>query len=734
MSRFTLVSIALLGIPTVTLAQNPVALTRLTGPVELDGRIDESAWNDVAPLEMTLYTPVFQGTPTELSDIRIGYDDAYIYVAARMYDSDPAGIRANTFYRDQYSGDDLIGVVLDTYNDHETAVSFLVNPAGTRLDRAILNDAEATGVGFPMNSDWNTFWDVTTSQDDEGWYAEMRIPFSSLGFQDIDGQVEMGLIVYRLIARKWERHIYPAVPPNWEIGFMKPSQAQRVTLQDVHATKPKYLIPYALAGVDRVTVPSTPTGYAVAEDVVGEVGVDFKYSPTSNLALDLTVNTDFAQVEADDQQLNLTRFSLFFPEKRQFFQERASTFDFNMGGVSRLFHSRQIGLDDGRIVRIYGGGRGVGRIGGLDYGFLNMQTADSPNLPSENFGVLRVSQKVLNPFSAVGLMGTSRLGTDGNYNFGFGFDAVIRPFGDEYVTFKWAETWDKSDPTGRSVFDGARIVGQWERRNLDGFSYLFNYTRSGSTYLPRLGFVVREDFQLFRNSLAYLWFANPTSYLRTFAVNNDVAVFVRNADGLTESANITPGVSLESKSGHQMSLSFANIYEGVLDTFQISGGTPVLPGEYWFHEAVLDFEASRGGKIRPSFTASGGSFYDGWRVGTTLRPAWNPNKHLELSLDYSFNAIRFPDRNESIDQHLVRLRAQAALNVHLSLSAFVQYNNTEDIFAINARLRYHFREGQDLWLVYDEGLNTERGTDPSFQLPLSDRRALRIKYTHTFTW
>ena len=177
----------------------------------------------------------------------------------------------------------------------------------------------------------------------------------------------------------------------------------------------------------------------------------------------------------------------------------------------------------------------------------------------------------------------------------------------------------------------------------------------------------------------------------------------------------------------------ANLYEGVVDTFRISGGTPVLPGKYWFREAVLNFEASRGGKVRPSFTASGGSFYDGWRVGATLRPAWNPNKYLELSLGYTFNAIRFPDRNESLDQHLVLMRVQAALDIHLSLSTFVQYNNTDNTFAINARLRYFFREGQDLWLVYDEGLNTERGVNSGFWLPLSNRRVLRFKYSHTFT-
>ena len=178
----------------------------------------------------------------------------------------------------------------------------------------------------------------------------------------------------------------------------------------------------------------------------------------------------------------------------------------------------------------------------------------------------------------------------------------------------------------------------------------------------------------------------------------------------------------------------ANIYEGVRDTFQISGGTPIVPGEYWFHEAIVQFQSSRGGTFRPNVTVSGGSFYDGWRVGTTLTPAWNLSKHLELSIDYTFNAIRFPDRNESLDQHLVRFRVRTALDIHLSLSAFAQYNNTESRFTVNARLRYHFREGQDLWLVYDEGLNTERAVTSGPQLPLSDTRALRVKYTHTFIW
>ncbi len=683
---------------------------------------------------MTMYTPTYRGALTEETDVRLAYDDRYLYIGGRLYDTDPRGIRANTLYRDQYSGDDLLGIVLDTYNDYQTAVSFLVNPAGARIDRAILNDAELT-AGFPMNEDWNTYWDVITQRDARGWYVEMRIPFSSLGFQDAGGQVEMGLIAYRLVARKWERHIYPAVPPNWQFGFMKPSQAQRIALDNVYARRPFYVTPYLLGGLDQRAVLDTAIpAYGRADDFTGEAGLDVKYAPTSNLALDVTVNTDFAQVEADDQQINLTRFSLFFPEKRQFFQERSSTFDFSTGGFSRLFHSRQIGLDRGEIGRIYGGARAVGRIGGLDYGVLNMQTAESANLPSENFGVLRLKQQMLNPHSFIGTMGTSRLGADGNYNFAAGLDAVIRPFGDEYVTLKWVQTWDKADPSGSDLLDRSLLIGQWERRNENGFSYVANYARSGTIYNPRLGFVQRRDFQRFANTLQYQWFLPASSPLRTVAIRSDVLGYQRNNDDTWESGAIEPGVRVETKAGHQLTVSGPSLFESVRDSFVISGGAPIPPGEYWFHEGRVIFETSRGAIFRPNITASAGTFYDGWRVGTTLTPAWSLSKHVQLSLDYTFNAIRFPDRNVSLDQHLARLRVQTALDTHLSLNAFVQYNDVDNRMSVNARLRYHFREGRDLWLVYDEGLNTERPLVSGLTLPLSSGRAFRIKYTHTLIW
>ncbi len=389
-------------------------LVKLDGPIRLDGRLDETAWAAVPPLPLVMYSPTFGGVLTERTEIRVAYDDRYLYVGGWMFDSEAKKVRANTLYRDRYSGDDILALVLDTYDDRQTASWFTVNPAGTRIDRAVSNDAEFGGGGDPMNDNWNTFWDVATSQDSTGWFAEMRIPFSSLGFQDIEGRVTMGLIVYRVIARKNERQLFPAIPPNWDLAFAKPSQAQQVTLDGVHSRRPVYLTPYALGGMSWQTrLDTAQSRYVRPSERTSEVGLDLRYSPTSNLALDLTVNTDFAQVEADDQQVNLTRFSLFFPEKRQFFQERSAIFDFNTGGSSRLFHSRTIGLADGNPVRILGGARLVGRAGTWDLGFLDMQTATRDTLDSENFGVLRLRHGIFNAYSTIGGMLTSRVTTTG---------------------------------------------------------------------------------------------------------------------------------------------------------------------------------------------------------------------------------------------------------------------------------------------------------------------------------
>jgi len=717
---------------------SPLPIPRLTGPVELDGVVDEPAWDEVAPLPMIMFQPTFGEPVTERTEVRIAHDGEYLYISGRLYDSDPSGIRTNTFYRDQYSGDDLLAVVIDSFNDHETAVWFTTNPAGVRTDRSVSNDAVFSGGGGVMNWDWNAHWDVATTQTAEGWFAEFRIPFSSLGFQAVDGRVTMGLIVYRFIARKNERQIFPAINPRWGgLAFAKPSQAHRIVMQGVRQSNPVYVTPYSLGGFNQfpelVTSGTGPARWVTDTDPTTEVGLDLQYSPVSNLNLDLTLNTDFAQVEADDQQINLTRFPLFFPEKRQFFQERSSTFQFNTGGGSnRLFHSRRIGLDDGEIVRIYGGARAVGRVGGTDFGFLSMQTAGREEGSSENLSVLRVSQQVLNPFSSVGGMVTSRVGSGSGNNLAYGVDGVLRLLGDEWLTVKWAQTFDEATDE-ESVLESGLFQARWERIQDQGVSYSGEFIRVGEDYRPRLGFQDRRGFRFFGGQLQYKRFLGAESVFRSQAVRVNTRHFLRTSDGTAESRSIEPEWDLEFKGGSQLRGSLNSRFESTLVPFVIAG-VEVPPGEYWFHEGEVRLQLPRSDRFRGDFTGRAGSFYDGTRLGLALNPSWNQSKYLELGGGYEINRLEFSDRDLATTTHLAQLRVQLALNPSISFSTLAQYSNVADLTSINARFRYHFREGTDLWVVFNEGLNMSRDVLDQPRLPVSAGRTLMIKYTHTLIW
>jgi hypothetical protein len=501
-SRLALLRISSLAIfwlslsSVTTLAQDTWMLPRLSGPVAVDGRVDEASWEAIDPLPLTKYEPDYLGELTEKTEIRVGYDDYYVYVSGRLFDSDPGGIRANSLYRDRYAGDDTFAIILDTFNDNDNSLWFFVTPLGVRFDMAVSDDAES-GFGRSVTQSWNTFWDAATHRDDRGWFAEMRIPYSSLGFQDKDGQVTMGLITYRYIARKNERHIFPSVSPEWSMAFAKPSLAQDVVLSGVRSHRPVYLSPYGVAGVSRNNILNdSETAYVQDQGFIPDAGLDVKYNVTSNAALDLTVNTDFAQVEADDQQVNLSRFSLFFPEKRQFFQQRAGIFDYRTGRADRLFHSRQIGLYEGETIRILGGARLVGRIGDWDVGLIDMQTQRSDSLPAENFAVVRLRRRVLNEYSNTGLMVTSRLGDDGSYNVAVGTDGQFRLTGDEYFSFKFAGTSDReiNNSGGGGLVESSLIDLSWERRRDEGLHYSATLARTGRDYEPGMGFETREDY------------------------------------------------------------------------------------------------------------------------------------------------------------------------------------------------------------------------------------------------
>lgn len=719
-------------------------LQRLSGPITLDGFSDEAAWQDIEPLSLTMYEPTFRGATDRRIQVLVGYDSVAVYMAARFYHDDPDEIRAFSLTRDRWSGDDGFGILFDTFNDNENGVRFVGLPLGARMDMTVTGggaqgDSGGRGGsgGGPRNSSWNAFWDLETQVTEEGWFGEIRIPFSSLRFEtEADGSVVMGMMAYAYEPGEASRWTFPAIPQDFP--YTQISAWQDIRLKDIQSSSPIYVMPYALTGRTRVSVlneAGDEWSYETREQY--EVGGEVKLNPTPNLTLDLTVNTDFAAVEADQQQVNLTRFSLFFDEKRPFFQERAGIFGFDTGADrGTLFYSRRIGLsEDGAPVRIYGGARMVGRVGTWDLGFINMQTQAYLTRASENFGVLRLKRRVLNENSFIGAMSTSRIDADGRYNVTYGTDGLFRLGSDEYFTLKWLQTFQGGDApldAAPSGSDAGRIVFDWTRRRLGGLSYQHSFTYSGAGYNPGIGFESRQDFTRAQSDWNYQWFPNEASTWRRVWVGAKNNLWARNADEAVETGLISPFIQLETKPGITFKLTANSQYEDVVKDFSLSDGATIPLGSYWFTEGEGQFRAPRGWTVRPNLTLTGGQFFDGTRVAIGSNLSWSVNQHLELQGGWEWNRIEFEDRMQNFDSNLFRVTARGAVNTKFSVDAFMQYNSLNDQLAMNTRFRYNFREGQDLWFVWNEGLNLEREILGVPTLPLESARALTLKYTHTF--
>lgn len=719
-------------------------LARLSGPITLDGLSDEAAWADSQPLALTMYEPTFRGSTERTIQLLVGYDDDALYLAARFFHDDPDEIRAFSLTRDRWSGDDGFGVLLDTFNDNENAVRFVGLPLGTRMDMTVTGGGAdgpggGGGAGGPRNTSWNAFWDLATQVTDEGWFGEIRVPFSSLRFDSAaDGSVVMGMMAYVYEPGAGSRWTWPAIPQDFP--YTQISAWQDVRFQDLEPRSPIYISPYGLTGTSRtaeLNQAGNEWGYQNSNDL--EIGGDIKLNPTPNLTLDLTANTDFAAVEADQQQVNLTRFSLFFDEKRPFFQERAGIFGFDTGADrGTLFYSRRIGLSDlGSPVKIYGGARLVGRAGSWDVGMISMQTAASGTTASENFGVLRVKRRVLNENSSIGAMSTSRIDLDGMYNVTYGIDGLFRVVGDEYVALKWLQTIQGGDVFADAApqgVDAGRLVFNWTRRKLGGLSYENAFTWSGAGYNPRVGFESRRDFARAQSDWNYQWFPDEASIFRRIWIGTQSNAWRRNQDDAVETAQIQPFVQFETKPGTTFKVSVNTVYDDVLADFALSDDASIPTGSYWATEGIAEFRAPRGWTVRPNVTLTGGDFFDGTRVGVGGNLSWSVDRHLELQGGWEWNRIRFEERGQEFDSSLLRLTARGALNTNFSIDAFAQYNTLNDVLTTNTRFRYNFREGQDLWLVWNEGLNLEREVLGVPMLPFESARTLTVKYTHTLVF
>lgn len=716
--------------------------------LRFDGICDEDLWKKMKQIPLEMFRPNHGSKPTELSEIFVTFDENFFYVGARLHYENGGEITVTTKKRDGADGgSDNFGILLDTFNDNENSLCFETNPAGLRSDFSIANDAQTVLGTMPFNRDWNTFWDVKTTTKESLWHIEMRIPLSSLRFQEKDGEITMGMTIWRSIVSKQEWDVFPLISNEFgTLAIWKPSQAQKVVLQNVRRKNPIYITPYALAGIEQKSeFNDAITGYQINKDTRLNAGLDLKYSLTSNITLDLTLNTDFAQVEVDDQMVNITRFDIFFPEKRQFFLERNSIFMVQTGMLDQLFYSRRIGLVEGEIIPIIGGARMVGRAAKFDIGFMDMQTAkegyideDTDSLvivESTNHGLFRIRKQVFNETSYTGAMITSQIDVNGNYNINTSMDMIYNPFKNDFLTANYTQTFDNDHPVQGDFHNYGKLYLNWQNRSNVGFSYQFLLSRAGKYYNPEMGFELLENYTRGFGSLSYGWVYNQkekkmlSQQLTFFAWLNK-----RNDDLKTNISSNVLFYELAMKSGYRASLGIINNSEYLDEPFDISDDVIFPIGSYNYATLEATFRTPSNKLFSLQTAIQSGTYYDGKMI--TLGPAeltYRPSSSVKLAINYLYSQVDIPERKQYFKAHLARLKAELTFTTKLSLLMFFQYSSSDNFGVNNVRFRYNPREGNDLYLVYNGGYNTHL-TRELPNLPKVDTNSFILKYTYTFIW
>ena len=732
MHKFVIMILAILTFQLAFSADDLFTLNRLSSPINFDGKVDEEVWQSIEPLPLIMGYPDFKGTMTEETEIRIAYDENYVYVSGVNYDSNASKIMANTKKRDaMIPSTSYFGIIIDSFNDKENACAFFTTPTGIRMDAQVIND----GLGRnPVNVSWNNFWDVKTSQDEKGWYAEMRIPFTSLPFSPQGDQVTMGMTVWRYIARKGEMHIFPEVSPDYgDWSTWRPSLTQEVEMTGVKTSKPLYITPYVLGGlVQKNDLSEAGNGYVLDNNFRQELGLDIKYGINNNWNLDLSINTDFAQVEVDDQQVNLSRFSLFFPEKRLFFQERSGVFNFNMDRTNQLFYSRRIGLDsDGNQQRILGGARVVGRSGLWDFGVINMQTHDNDVQDGENFTVLRAKSQIFNPTSDAGILITNRVGIDGSYNTAYGLDASINFSGQDFLNIRWAQTFDGDVENNTPFSLDPSFLKIWLTRNVNrGFSYGLSGSFAGKNFNPGLGFQQRENYLRFGNRTQYTFAPENSKIFRHGFDSGGVAHWNKETKEI-ESLSWRMGWNIFWNNNMSLRASYRPRIENLPESFDLSDEVTIPAGRHDFGSTQIEFTSPGTNSFFTSIGFETGTLYDGDYSKIEIAPNWAVNSSLELTATYEYNNADYEQRNQYFRAHLLGIKALYMFSTSTSVAAFVQYNSLDATYGGNFRFRYNPSEGNDLYIVYNDDLNIRRDRfEP--ELPFSNQRQILVKYSYTF--
>jgi hypothetical protein len=706
--------------------QVTVRAVRLDTPLELDGKLDDGVYARVAALTDFLQQEPNEGTPaTEKTEAWIFFDEVNLYVAARCWDSHPEREVANELRRDNGNilGNENLTFVIDTFHDRRNGYLFQTNPLGALRDMTVTDDLQ--------NSAWNGIWYVKTGRFAQGWTMEVAIPFKTLRYRGSGAQT-WGINLRRLV--KWKNEfsylsLVPAALGTQGVSRMA-SAATMVGLETPAQSKNLELKPYAMSSAT-----TARSGAGLADDLQANAGFDFKYGITRGLIVDATVRTDFAQVEEDLQQINLTRFSVFFPEKRDFFIEGQGIFDFggvqagnSPGDVPLLFFSRQVGLSQGQAVPVLGGARLTGRTGPYSLGMLDIQTDDAPaaGAVATNFSALRLKRNLFRR-SNVGMIATRRGpgsdrpgGADASYSVGA--DATLLFLKSLNLTGYYART-SAPDPTGQTSI-GSSYRGRVDYTD-DRYGAAVEHMLIDRDFRPEVGFVRRTDVRRTFGQLRFSPRPRRSAVVRklTWQASLD---YVTDAAATTVQSREAAGLfRVDFQSSDQATAEYTREFERLPDRFAIAPGVVVPGGGYTATTSRVSYSLGQQRRVSGRLSAATGTLYDGTKSELTYSGRWGVIPRFSIEPGVAFNWVQLPYGD--FTARLLSARLTVTPNARMLISSLVQLNLDQETTSSSLRLRWEYTGGSELFVVYSDGRDTS-----SRGFPALVNRTVAVKATRLF--
>ena len=704
--------------------------TRTAQPPRLDGVLEDAEWANAALIDEFVQQEPAEGDPaTERTVVRLMYDEHALYVAVEAYDSIPNAVIATEMRRDsrQLLDEDNFQLILDTFNDKRSGYMFVTSPLGAKLEQQIAEEGEGgyrrvSSTNANVNLDWDGVWDVSAQRTDQGWVAELAIPMVTMRFPETDRQV-WGINFMRNIRRKNEQVFWAPIEKGY--GLTRVSQAGTLTgLGGVDRGMDLRITPYVLAGGRQDRAATTGLGGSGFNDL----GLDVKYGVASGLNLDVTLNTDFAQVEVDEQQVNLTRFPLFFPEKRDFFLENAGLFSVKSQGITRLadlFFTRRIGLADGQPIPIIAGTRLTGKVDRHNIAVMNIQTQEIGARPGENFFVARYSRDIFARSKVGGLIINKEAIGDAHYNRTVAIDMSLTPHPFLSVTGFVAKT--ESPGLANEDLMG-HLMFSWLS---PGFRVYSEYTDIQDNFNAEVGFVPRIGIR--RSKLHAQWNPRPGRWgIRSMDPMMNLE-YVTDQNNRLLSRRVHHMIGFQFEDGSSFTLITNKEFEQLDVPFEITDDVTIPVGTYRFWSPSVRYSSDPSRRVSASASYSPQGFFGGtrrdWRTSVNLRAT----SRIAAQASFSRSDVDLPGGAFVAD--LAAATFDLALSPEMTLRAVTQYNSTTDSISTSVRFNWIYSPGSDIYIAYDELRDDDvLALDPTLRhagrVPWVQNRQLAIKMTY----